>query len=79
MLIGLLVRRLPSSDWIESYGTVLSAINFGYDTDTDAAVTGALAGAFYGMDSIPDRWLRAIKKKETMETYTNDFAQCLVE
>lgn len=59
--------------------TVLSAINFGYDTDTDAAVTGALAGAFYGMDSIPDRWLRAIKKKETMETYANDFAQCLVE
>ena len=58
--------------------TVLSAINLGYDTDTNAAVTGALAGVFYGVDNIPSRWLRVVKKKEMLEIYANNFAQHIV-
>jgi ADP-ribosylglycohydrolase len=36
---------------------VLKAVNLGDDTDTTAAVTGALAGLTYGLDSIPAAWL----------------------
>ncbi|MFF3914915.1 ADP-ribosylglycohydrolase family protein [Streptomyces sp. NPDC001852] len=35
---------------------VRAAIDLGGDTDTVAAVTGALAGAVYGVGSIPARW-----------------------
>ncbi|MFI7396315.1 ADP-ribosylglycohydrolase family protein [Streptomyces tendae] len=33
-----------------------AAIDLGGDTDTVAAVTGALAGAYYGLGAIPARW-----------------------
>ncbi len=33
-----------------------AAIDIGGDTDTVAAVTGGLAGAWYGPDAIPERW-----------------------
>ncbi|QNP75937.1 ADP-ribosylglycohydrolase family protein [Streptomyces roseirectus] len=37
-----------------------AAIDLGGDTDTVAAVTGALAGAVYGVAGIPERWVRAL-------------------
>ncbi|RST19095.1 ADP-ribosylglycohydrolase family protein [Streptomyces sp. WAC05374] len=33
-----------------------AAIDLGGDTDTVAAVTGSLAGAYYGLEAIPVRW-----------------------
>ncbi|OKJ01156.1 ADP-ribosylglycohydrolase family protein [Kitasatospora sp. CB01950] len=33
-----------------------AAVDLGGDTDTVAAVTGALAGAVYGVDAIPEEW-----------------------
>ncbi|AZS76911.1 hypothetical protein DDE74_38290 [Streptomyces lydicus] len=35
---------------------IRAAIDLGGDTDTVAAVTGGLAGAYYGLDAIPARW-----------------------
>ena len=35
---------------------VAAAVNFGDDADTVAAVTGAIAGARYGIQRIPSRW-----------------------
>ncbi|MFG2640517.1 ADP-ribosylglycohydrolase family protein [Streptomyces sp. NPDC048370] len=37
-----------------------AAVDLGGDTDTVAAVTGALAGAHYGLDTIPTRWTRPL-------------------
>ena len=39
---------------------VIAAINLGGDTDTVAAVTGAIAGAVYGLQGIPSRWVTAV-------------------
>ena len=36
---------------------VLRAANLGDDADTTAAIVGQLAGAFYGVQAIPQRWL----------------------
>ncbi|MFF4542061.1 ADP-ribosylglycohydrolase family protein [Streptomyces aureus] len=37
-----------------------AAIDLGGDTDTVAAVTGGLAGAYYGLDAIPERWTQPL-------------------
>ena len=42
---------------------VLLAVNLGDDADTTGAVYGQLAGAFYGLNGIPERWVNGIAKK----------------
>ena len=37
------------------------------DADTTAAVAGQLAGAFYGVGGIPDRWLRILAMRAEIE------------
>jgi ADP-ribosyl-[dinitrogen reductase] hydrolase len=39
---------------------ILTAANLGEDADTTAAVCGQLAGAYYGADGIPGRWLERL-------------------
>ena len=56
---------------------VRMAVNFGYDTDTNAAITGSIAGAMYGQDRIPERWLNHIKKKEYLTTLGHQFSTIL--
>jgi ADP-ribosyl-[dinitrogen reductase] hydrolase len=36
---------------------LVRVVNRGGDADTTGAIAGQLAGAFYGVNSIPDRWL----------------------
>jgi len=46
---------------------IVSAVNRGGDTDTIGAVTGALAGARFGSESLPDRWVDTIGYREDLE------------
>lgn len=39
---------------------VCAAANLGGDTDTNAAITGGLAGAWFGFSAIPARWVDAL-------------------
>jgi ADP-ribosylglycohydrolase len=39
---------------------VLGAVNIGRDTDTIAAIAGAICGAYNGIKSIPERWVNRI-------------------
>lgn len=39
---------------------VLGAVNIGRDTDTIAAITGAICGALHGIEVIPERWINRI-------------------
>jgi ADP-ribosyl-[dinitrogen reductase] hydrolase len=45
---------------------VVSAVMIGKDTDTNAAVTGALAGAMYGYAAIPERWRTTIHQHDRL-------------
>ena len=40
---------------------ILSAINLGGDADTVGACCGALAGAYWGLEAIPQRWSRDLE------------------
>lgn len=55
---------------------VVAAVNLGDDADTVAAVTGAIAGALYGLQRIPSRWSTYLHGSVahpdgTMRHYTN--------
>jgi ADP-ribosyl-[dinitrogen reductase] hydrolase len=49
-------------------GAVMAAVNLGGDADTQGAVTGALAGAHRGYDSIPQRWLDPLHDRDFLLT-----------
>ena len=44
--------------------SVLKAVNLGDDTDTTGAVTGGLAGLLYGYESIPEKWIDVLARKD---------------
>ncbi|WP_462410650.1 ADP-ribosylglycohydrolase family protein [Neobacillus sp. Marseille-QA0830] len=46
---------------------LLLAVNLGNDSDTTGAVYGQLAGAFYGRDAIPQRWVKPLAQLEIIE------------
>ena len=41
----------------------------GLDTDTTAAVFGAIAGAYYGIYEVPSEWKSAISKHDIVMDY----------
>jgi len=45
---------------------LIAAVNLGGDADTQGAVTGALAGARWGYDSIPRRWLEPLQDRDEL-------------
>jgi ADP-ribosyl-[dinitrogen reductase] hydrolase len=63
---GYTVHTLEAATWsfltTDSYeDAVIRAANLGDDADTTAAVCGALAGAYYGYDAIPQRWRETLQ------------------
>ena len=66
---GYVMHSLEASLWcFLNYGdyasAVLAAVNLGKDTDTTAAITGGLAGLYYGLDLIPEDWINTIARLE---------------
>jgi ADP-ribosylglycohydrolase len=54
-----------------------TAILFGLDTDTTAAVACGLAGIKYGLDGIPVRWLKLLRGFEVMKPLSGRLATVL--
>ena len=80
---GYVVDSLEAAIWCFMKGEcvkdiLLSAVNLGDDTDTIAAITGGMAGAFYGVDSIPNRWIQILERKEELAETFNTFIQLTV-
>ncbi len=63
------IDTLEASLWCllttDSYrDAVLRAVNLGRDSDTTAAVTGAMAGLAYGLEAIPREWIDALVRPD---------------
>lgn len=70
---GYVIHTLTASVWcLLTSGSfeeaVLKAVNLGGDTDTTGCVTGGLAGAHFGLASIPAEWKRALARHDDLET-----------
>ncbi|KAL4945290.1 hypothetical protein BDV06DRAFT_39322 [Aspergillus oleicola] len=52
----------------------LRVVNLGWDADTVGAVYGGLAGAFYGLEAIPSRWIEGLQKREVIEDIASSLA-----
>jgi ADP-ribosylglycohydrolase len=63
--LGVGLYALVTADDYES--GVLWAIGLGGDTDTNAAVAGALLGCRHGPDLIPERWLAPLRERDRIE------------
>ena len=75
---GFVVSSLEASIWCNLNSSnyreaVLKAVNLGEDTDTVAALTGALAGIRYGTSDIPENWLDQLVKRDYIETLSNSY------
>lgn len=46
---------------------LVGTVNQGGDADTTGAICGMLAGAYYGMEGIPQRWLKKMDRKIVAE------------
>lgn len=69
---GYVLHSLEASLWCflnsESYSeAVLKAVNLGEDTDTTGAITGGIAGIYYGFENIPEEWIAELVRKEDIE------------
>lgn len=60
-VINTLVNSLYWLNKTDSFeDAIIGAVNDGGDADTIAAITGSLAGAYYGYDAIPKRWIKQL-------------------
>ena len=71
---GYVVKSLEAALWAFCHATsfedgCLLAVNLGDDADTTGAVYGQLAGAFYGVDDIPDNWLEKLARRNVIEGF----------
>jgi ADP-ribosylglycohydrolase len=56
--------RTPENYW----GTICTAISGGGDTDTTAAMAGAISGAYLGIDAIPSHLLKLLTDRKTWQS-----------
>ncbi|MER2197192.1 ADP-ribosylglycohydrolase family protein [Methylobacterium brachiatum] len=68
---GYVIHTLEAALWAVSEtttfrDTVLLAVNLGDDADTVGAVTGQIAGAAYGVSSIPEEWYARLAWNERL-------------
>ena len=69
---GYCVASLEAALWcVATTGSfeaaILAAANLGDDADTTAAIAGQVAGAFYGVDSIPRHWREQLYMSEDID------------
>lgn len=60
---------LVNTDTFEN--ALLKAVNLGEDTDTVGAITGGLAGLYYGCKAILEDWLAALQQHDWIEEMIN--------
>lgn len=56
---------------------LVEVINLGNDSDTSGAICGQIAGAYYGYNAIPKRWIKDMKTPEMLEQIIESFLDTL--
>lgn len=51
------------------------AANLGADADTTAAIVGQVAGAYYGVQGIPEDWLSKVSMREHIQVTADALMQ----
>lgn len=79
---GYVISTLEASLWCtlnsNSYEEAVEmGVNLGEDTDTIGAITGSLNGVLYGINNIPERWKKALIKKDYLYEKTLEFTLTL--
>lgn len=77
---GYIIHSLQIAVWaFKKYDTfadgMLAVVNLGGDSDTNAAIYGQLAGAFYGYDAIPQQWRDVLHNKAEMEALADQLIE----
>lgn len=75
---GYVVKTLEAALWAFHHTNdfesgALKVVNLGDDADTTGAVYGQIAGAYYGMNGIPKKWLKKVYRAFDIEI----MAECL--
>lgn len=70
---GYVVKTLEAALWAfyetnDFESGALKVVNLGHDADTTGAVYGQIAGAYYGLEGIPEKWLKKIYREQDMQT-----------
>jgi hypothetical protein len=74
---GYIVNTLEAVLWAFHHSSnfkdgCLKAVNLGDDADTVGAIYGQLAGAYYGVDSIPREWLDLTSFRGLIELFGDE-------
>lgn len=77
---GYVIQSLEAAIWCFYHSTdfkdaILLSANLGDDADTTAAICGQLAGAYYGLESIPAEWRARLAWSEKL----HQIAECLYD
>ncbi|MGC5745035.1 ADP-ribosylglycohydrolase family protein [Chryseobacterium sp. NFX27] len=80
---GYVLHSLEASLWCflnsETYAeAVLKAVNLGEDTDTTGAITGGIAGIYYGFENIPEEWIAELVRKNDIEVLCEKLQKKLI-
>ncbi len=79
---GYVIHSIEASVWcfmnsISYQEAVLKAVNLGNDTDTIGAITGAMAGLYYGKENLPIAWVNNLVEKDYIIEYSNKLSKIL--
>ena len=71
---GWVVESLEAALWAfhstsDFWSGALAAVNLGDDADTTGAIFGQLAGAYYGVESIPPAWIAKITDSDKIANF----------
>jgi ADP-ribosylglycohydrolase len=77
---GYVIDSLEASLWCMYHSkgfkdAVCKAVSLGGDTDTIGAITGSLAGLYYGWDKLPKDWVFSLKNKALIEDICDRFLE----
>jgi poly(ADP-ribose) glycohydrolase ARH3 len=78
-------ESVPAAIWAflthakDAEKVIVQAANMGGDTDTIAAMAGAMAGAYHGASALPRRWLDGLENGEKGRDYVISLADELFE